>query len=117
MRGTRRGLVVIENVDDDEFAGISRVLLVLSKVPARTLRKVQSALDHKGLLCVQWRSTPDVDDLSDLEGCWFDTGERQVEHDLPDKSVIYASLGHHKAHRQKIGVRADDGTINDEALE
>jgi hypothetical protein len=80
----RRGLVVLENRDDDELGGIHRVLRVLAKVDAATLRKVKNAQDHKGTLEVEWADLPTPGDMYNFEKEWEEENEYLLTYTLPD---------------------------------
>lgn len=88
----RRGIVVIGGHDGDEFNGIHRILSVLAKVDARVLRKMQSAHDCKGTLCIHWKEDPIESDMLEVESKWRDENEVFVEHNMPDCAVLDAHL-------------------------
>lgn len=80
----RRGLIVLEHRDGDEFSGIKRVFEVLGRIESDTLQKIHSAHDHKGTLHLTWAEDPDEMDMSRVESAWADVSEFLLEYALPN---------------------------------
>ena len=89
----RRGLVVLDHRDGDEFRQISRVLRVLAKVEGVTLRKITSAHDHKGTLYVNWAEEPQVDDMIRVENGWGEENEYVLFYELPNGRQLSVETG------------------------
>ncbi len=90
----RRGLVVLKAHDGDEFAGIRRVLAVLSRVQNHeALRKIASAYDHKGTLNVSWNKIPTEAEMASVEREWEAENEYLLEYEFPDGRLLEIELG------------------------
>ena len=83
----RRGRIRFEEHAGDEFGGVTRVMKSLSEVDGETIRKIETAHDHKGTLCVLWREMPEATDKKRLVIAWFSEGECCLEYTYPDGSV------------------------------
>ncbi len=84
----RRGLVILEHRDGDEFPSVTRVLRVLAEIDGGTLRKIQSAHDHKGTLMITWAVIPDEHDMTRIEQRWLEENEPYLEYTFPDDHRI-----------------------------
>ena len=90
----RRGLVVFQAHNGDEFSGIQRVLAVLSRVQDHAaLRKIDSAYDHKGTLVISWNNTPTEAEMASVEREWEAENEYLLEYEFPDGKKLQVNLG------------------------
>lgn len=93
---TRRGRIIIEDVEGDEFEGdhprnfgVERVMKVLADVSGVTLAKVREVYDQKGCLCVVWRENrPATAHMVEFEEAWSRLNEHQLEYTFPDGTVL-----------------------------
>lgn len=84
----RRGLVQLAAHGGDEFHRITRVLRVLAQLHPDTLKKISTAHDHKGVLCVEWHTPPEDADLLDCVIKWINEHEEHVQNVYPDGRVV-----------------------------
>jgi hypothetical protein len=84
---TRRGRIVIEDVEGDEFdggLGVERVMLMLAEIPSETLAKAREVYDHTGCLHVIWRTEPSRHDMEAFEMAWMRRNEQLLQYTMPD---------------------------------
>lgn len=89
----RRGRIRFEEHTGDEFSGVKRVLKVLSVIDGNTLKKIDTAHDHKGTLFVSWIETPNDEDLRRVESAWSSECECLLQYTYPDGSEFAVQTG------------------------